>query len=252
MVGLTHKNIISFINNPQSVEDVQLDVLISLANEYPFSGFLNTLLAKIYYVRNHISYEAQLQKAAITSCDREILYYYIQRDKLLNRIKYIIKDAENVSEDINTAEKLNEEFDKDKELEVLEKNVLSAAINLSIQKEIANDIEEIKREEKQEIEDLSNAQMPLMSWLFSTVAKDEVEISKPQVKKPFFSPQETAKLSIIDNEEFVSETLAEIHVKQGNYPKAIKIYDKLILNYPEKKVFFASRIRYIKEKINYT
>ena len=247
MVGLTHKNIVSFINNPEIIEDSQLNILINLADKYPFSGFLNTLLAKIYNVRNHISYKTQLQKAAITSSDREILYYYIQRDKLLNRIKDVIKDDEDVIEKSNSSKKLKDDSYKDKELEVLEKNVLSAAINLSIQQEVVSDVIEIEEENKNK-EDLSTAQMPLTSWLFSEVSNNEVE----PVKKPFFSPLETAKLSIVDNEEFVSETLAEIHVKQGNYPKAIKIYDKLILNYPEKKVFFASRIRYIKEKINYT
>ena len=248
MVGLTHKNIVSFINNPENIEDSQLNILINLADKYPFSGFLNTLLAKIYNVRNHISYKTQLQKAAITSSDREILYYYIQRDKLLNRIKDVIKDDEDVIEKSNSSKKLKDNSYKDKELEVLEKNVLSAAINLSIQQEVTNDVVENKEEKKQKREDLSNVQMPLTSWLFSEVSNNEVET----VKKPFFSPLETAKLSIVDNEEFVSETLAEIHVKQGNYPKAIKIYDKLILNYPEKKVFFASRIRYIKDMINYT
>jgi hypothetical protein len=45
-----------------------------------------------------------------------------------------------------------------------------------------------------------------------------------------------------------TETLAEIYVKQGNYPKAIIIYEQLMLSNPEKKVFFASRINYIKQK----
>jgi pentatricopeptide repeat protein len=42
--------------------------------------------------------------------------------------------------------------------------------------------------------------------------------------------------------------LAEIYVKQGNYPKAIEIYEQLMLSNPEKKLFFASRIKYIKLK----
>ena len=59
-------------------------------------------------------------------------------------------------------------------------------------------------------------------------------------------------MSLIDNEEFVTETLAEIHVRQGNYAKAIKIYERLMLNIPEKKTYFASRIKYIQEKSNYS
>jgi pentatricopeptide repeat protein len=52
----------------------------------------------------------------------------------------------------------------------------------------------------------------------------------------------------VDKEDMSTETLAEIYVKQGNYPKAIKIYEQLMLSNPEKKLFFASRIKYIKLK----
>ena len=50
------------------------------------------------------------------------------------------------------------------------------------------------------------------------------------------------------NNDLVTETLAEIHIQQGNYPKAIEIYQKLILLNPEKKLLFASRIEFIKQK----
>ena len=105
--------------------------------------------------------------------------------------------------------------------------------------------------------------MPLTSWLapkFISTEKSENQekiiddfIQGKQLQKstPFFSPLETAKLSLVDNDEFVTETLAEIHVKQGNYPKAIKIYENLMLKFPEKNTFFASRIRFIQEKSNY-
>ena len=107
--------------------------------------------------------------------------------------------------------------------------------------------------------------MPLLNWLMPlNVLNDEnkklesdqlidnyISGKEKQEKNPFFSPIESAKLSLVDNEEFVTETLAEIHVKQGNYPKAIQIYEKLILKFPKKNTFFASRIRFIQEKSNY-
>ncbi|MBP7497104.1 MAG: hypothetical protein KA792_05510 [Bacteroidales bacterium] len=53
--------------------------------------------------------------------------------------------------------------------------------------------------------------------------------------------------SQMDNEEIVSETLAKIYLNQENYPKAVRIYEKLIELIPERKGYYISQIEKIKQ-----
>lgn len=76
---------------------------------------------------------------------------------------------------------------------------------------------------------------------------EEPTISRPV--KDFYNPAKTAKKSLEESDDLVSETLAKIHYMQKNYIKAITIYEKLILLYPEKKTFFANQIKKIEKEI---
>jgi tetratricopeptide (TPR) repeat protein len=96
--------------------------------------------------------------------------------------------------------------------------------------------------------------------LKSKIAREQAEsiIDKfiqqnPSIQKPlseFYSPSGMAAKSLEEDADLATETLAKIYIKKGNYAKAIRIYQKLILYYPEKSNYFATLIESLRDKIN--
>jgi tetratricopeptide (TPR) repeat protein len=84
--------------------------------------------------------------------------------------------------------------------------------------------------------------------LINQFIKEEPSVSKP--KKEFYSPTKKAKESLEESGLIYSETLANIFAVQGNFPKAIAAFEQLMLTNPEKKVYFALRIKELQEKLN--
>ena len=53
----------------------------------------------------------------------------------------------------------------------------------------------------------------------------------------------------LQDEEFLTESLAKIYIKQRRYAKALEIIRKLSLKYPEKNIYFADQIRFLEKLI---
>jgi hypothetical protein len=67
------------------------------------------------------------------------------------------------------------------------------------------------------------------------------------VKGPMAAHVEDISKPFVENEGgFITETLARIYINQGYYSKAIDIYEKLCLKFPEKSSYFASQIELVK------
>jgi tetratricopeptide (TPR) repeat protein len=72
---------------------------------------------------------------------------------------------------------------------------------------------------------------------------------EPQKDKVYFPNEDISRPFTEESGGLVTETLAKIYVNQGYYSKAIEIYEKLSLKFPEKSSYFASQIEKVKEYI---
>jgi hypothetical protein len=94
-------------------------------------------------------------------------------------------------------------------------------------------------------EDLSyrnkKVQADLIDKFISTSPR--IEPKRERTDQPV---EDLAQQYIEEKGAFVTETLARIYVNQGYYSKAIDIYEKLSLKFPEKSGYFAAQIEKIK------
>ena len=66
---------------------------------------------------------------------------------------------------------------------------------------------------------------------------------------PEYMPEPEEQKEETAEEDYFTETLAKIYIKQGRYEKAIEIIRKLHLLYPKKNRYFADQIRFLQKLI---
>jgi hypothetical protein len=248
MVETSFKNINEVIISPEKVSEKDLKNIFDLTLKYSFSGICFLFLARVLNSQKRIGFEKVLNSTALRIADRSLLYDCIHDEK---KLKNNFKVEENIS------------IEKNIDLNELEKNIYGSLIQNQLINELEDQVDNEKEENEEKNGELSeNLKMPFEKWLsksetfkykekerhIDSIIRNLNERKISNEKKNFYSSSVAAKKSIKENNEMNTETLAEIYLKQGNYPRAIEIYEHLMLSNPEKKLFFASRINYIKLK----
>jgi hypothetical protein len=251
---------------PEKVIVADLELLEDITTRYPYFQAAQSIYLKCLKNNNSPLYNRQLQKAASQTTDRSVLFDFItsngfNQNEISDQIKHrkdtidqIDVDAEEIiarHEDFNENSDFRKVTDADlfqrksdlgtRPLEFDKKEIYSFNEWLQLSK-----IEPIEREETSRIEKTTiNLQEKLRRKKMQRI--DQFLADKPKITPAKERvPLKSIELETPPSTQLMTETLAQVYVAQKNYEKAIKSYEILVLQHPEKSSFFADRIQEIK------
>ena len=264
-----------WINNPDLMGSDTLEELRSIILRYPYFQTAWLLYIKNLYLIKHPSFKDELRRGALYVADLSVLFYFVEGNSfsfpkseykesekqaandrtldLINRFLSEIPNDKGLSSELsipvdsvmdyssllllNSAENGRKEVDNtalqlkgqaliDDFIEKSESGMLSSGNNMTGAVGNGNEKDEFSDEDLVVIDDDNNAGSVDDAMDGSAEAADET-----------------------GDDNYLTETLAKIYVKQQRYDKALEIIKKLNLKYPKKNAYFADQMRFLERLI---
>jgi tetratricopeptide (TPR) repeat protein len=260
---MNRNDFLNMIEDSGPLDRQTISEVYDLIDIFPYFQSAHLLLLKGLQNNSDIKFENQLKNSSIHIADREVLYYLLKskpqpvvQKAVLSEVKTEIEETvydtqQTVIESAKNSEQLIKEIE-----EVSEE---PAGAMLIIGDDDGDDEEKVfymdpgimvpDHSDLLELDletDVSTKQ--LQSDLIDKfiIANPRIEPNREKSTVPI---EDISKPFVEEEGGFFSETLAKIYINQGYYSKAIDIYEKLSLKFPEKSSYFASQIEKVTEYI---
>lgn len=239
--------ITGLINHPERMDRDTLYELRSTLALYPYFQTARLLMIQNLYLLHDSSFDEELRRAAIYITDRKALF------NLVEAAHYQLRSTAN---------------DKQQTKEIGSENRTMALIDTFLDS-IPTENEEGQEKQKRRPTP-ADATVDYVAYLLENEADNGFLNDGPQMQGQDLidnflqkeqgrillnelKDEEPSTAPVIEEEpaeeEFFTETLARIYIKQGRYQKALDIIQRLSINFPQKNAYFADQIRFLEKLI---
>ena len=245
----------SYFKKEKQLNSESLAQLKEITARYPYFETAQLMLLKNMQEEKDDLFDAELKKIAITCCDRSTLFYYLHDERYA---RFFAKEKNKQEAGVDRTKVLLDSFldSLDQKEEKAKKAVSepetykweSASI---ISSDYLSYLEQTEGkdgllgQEKEEKESKPMKHQELVdSFLEKSTNEDELFTSKNREQKEVSETPQSVD-SLLDDDSFLTETLARVYIKQKKYEQALTIIKRLSLNFPEKSIYFADQIRFL-------
>jgi len=270
-MSMTRDQMLKYLDDPSLLNERTLGELREILDEYPYFHSAHLLYIRNLQNESNFRFSGQLKTSSLYATDRSLLFHFLNSSPGKKQLPANALEISAVSEfdDDQTFELSDESSEPaDQPLESFmtmidppEKEQLDL-LNFD-HSDLAYTLEGLEEDAKKPLSELAKeishrstikekgGGSEQNSELIDRFIKENPPFSAKQSDHSEISEKINKQLdSVNDNDEFITETLARIYVKQGLFEKAIHSFHKLSLRYPEKSVYFARQIEEVTNLIN--
>ena len=235
---MTCAELYELMENPSKLSDKSLSELKQIVSDFPYFHVARMLYLKNLAMLDDIRLDVELKRMAIHIPDRMKLFLLLDNDEQNIHASDTVKkdDKFSIIENFLLSNKNDENI-----------NELQYEFPLS-----ADYTYKLFAEEK--VPDNLKEQMPYQE-LIDALAENNGIRSHVAVfadDDDMNDDFDASNKITISNDNYFTETLARIYIRQRRYTKALEIIKQLNLKYPEKNIYFADQIRFLEKLIIHT
>ncbi len=247
-------DMIELIRHPERMDRDTLYELRSQVALYPYHQTARLLMLQNLYLLHDPTFDEELRRAAAYITDRRVLF------NMVEAAHYHLR-KENKETAADGSDTLEAQPDKKEERTI---SLIDTFLDTIPQEETLPrkrrptpadaaidyvaylmDTQEADEEPEMEVPEMRGQQL-----IDTFINADKGRFTLSDVPLPADEPPaEVVEPQEEVGEEYFTETLARIYIKQGRYSKALEIIQRLSLQVPKKNAYFADQIRFLEKVI---